>query len=389
MTAQRGVVVLGATGSIGSSACNVLRRHADRFRVVGLSAAHRLDALDLLATEFEPEFVVMAGREDTGYVPAWTGEWRYGAAALVEAAADERTDIVVNALVGAAGLEATLSALQAGKRLALANKESLVAGGALVVDTWRNGTGEIIPVDSEHSAIHQCLAGRPSEEVRRLILTASGGPFRTLPADEFAGIRTEDALAHPTWSMGSKITVDSATLANKALEVMEAHLLFDIPLDAIEVVVHPTSIVHSMVEFQDGSTMAQLGFPTMEVPILYALAAPERLPNEFEPFDPVRAGPLEFEPLRRDAFPMFDIGLAAARAGGTAPAAFSAANEVAVAAFLKDALDFQGIPRVVGAVVDSWNGGEADSVQAVVVADAEARRRAMEMVGNCPGHPGC
>lgn len=389
MATRRGVVVLGATGSIGNSACNVLRRHADRFRVVGLSAASRLDALDLLATEFEPDFVVAAGKQDTGHVPAWTGKWRYGAAALVEAAADERADIVVNALVGAAGLEATLSALQAGKRLALANKESLVAGGALVVDAWRNGTGEIIPVDSEHSAIHQCLAGRPSDEVRRLILTASGGPFRTLPADEFAGIRREDALAHPTWSMGSKISVDSATLANKALEVIEAHLLFDIALDAIEVVVHPTSIVHSMVEFQDGSTMAQLGFPSMEVPILYALAAPERLPNEFEPFDPVRAGPLEFEPLRRDAFPMFDIGLAAAYAGGTAPAAFSAANEVAVAAFLADTLDFPGIPRVVGAVVESWDGGQADSVQAVVVADAEARRRAREMVGNRPGHVGC
>ncbi len=389
MATRRGVVVLGATGSVGTSACNVLRRHADRFRVVGLSAARRLDALDLLATEFEPEFVVVAGCEDNGHVPSWAGEWRYGSAALVEAAADERTDVVVNALVGAAGLEATLSALHAGKRLALANKESLVAGGALVVNAWRNGTGEILPVDSEHSAIHQCLAGRPSGEVRRLILTASGGPFRTLPADEFAGIRTEDALAHPTWSMGSKITVDSATLANKALEVIEAHLLFDIALDAIEVVVHPTSIVHSMVEFQDGSTMAQLGFPTMEVPILYALAAPERLPNEFEPFDPVRAGPLEFEPLRREAFPMFDIGLDAARVGGTAPAAFSAANEVAVAAFLADALDFPGIPRVVGAVLDSWDGGQADSVEAVVVADAEARRRATEMVGNRPGRLGC
>lgn len=389
MVARRGVVVLGATGSVGSSTCNVLRRHADRFRVVGFSAARRVEALDLLAMEFEPDFVVLAGTPEHRHATSWVGEWRYGSDALVEAAADERADIVVNALVGAAGLEATLAVLQAGKRLALANKESLVAGGALVVDAWRSGTGEILPVDSEHSAIHQCLAGRPSLEVRRLILTASGGPFRTMPASQFASIRSVDALAHPTWNMGSKISVDSATMANKALEVIEAHLLFDIALDSIEVVVHPTSIVHSFVEFQDGSTMAQLGFPTMEVPILYALASPDRLPDEFEPFDPVRAGALEFEPLRRDAFPMFDLGLAAAHAGGTAPAAFSAANEVAVAAFLADDLDFPGIPRVVGAVLDAWDGGQVDSVEAVMAADAEARRRANEVVGNCSGHMGC
>jgi 1-deoxy-D-xylulose-5-phosphate reductoisomerase len=361
----------------------------DRFRVVGFSAARRAEALDLLAIEFEPDFVVLTDTPENSHTPNWTGEWRYGSSALVDAATDERADIVVNALVGSAGLEATLAALQAGKRLALANKESLVAGGALVVDAWRNGTGEIIPVDSEHSAIHQCLAGRPSDEVLRLILTASGGPFRTMPAGQFATIRSADALAHPTWDMGSKISVDSATLANKALEVIEAHLLFDIGLDAIDVVVHPTSIVHSFVEFRDGSTMAQLGFPTMEVPILYALAAPDRLSNDFEPFDPVRAGPLEFEPLRRDAFPMFEIGLAAGRVGGTAPAAYSAANEIAVEAFLKDDLDFLGIPRVVESVLKSWDGGPADSVQAVVAADAEARRRALEVVGNRPGHVGC
>jgi len=389
MGARRGVVVLGATGSIGSSTCNVLRRHVDRFRVVGFSAARRAEALDLLATEFEPDFVALTDTPEEGHTRNWTGDWRYGSSALVDAAMDERADVVVNALVGSAGLEATLAALQAGKRLALANKESLVAGGSLVVDAWRNGTGEIIPVDSEHSAIHQCLAGRPSHEVRRLILTASGGPFRTMPANQFANIRSADALAHPTWNMGSKISVDSATLANKALEVIEAHLLFDIELDAIEVVVHPSSIVHSFVEFRDGSTMAQLGFPTMEVPILYALAAPDRLSNEFEPFDPVRAGPLEFEPLRRDAFPMFEIGLAAGRVGGTAPAAYSAANEIAVEAFLKDELDFLGIPRVVESVLNSWDGGPADSVQVVVGADAEARRRASELLGNRPCHVGC
>lgn len=389
MGERRGVVVLGATGSVGRSTCNVLRRHVDRFRVVGLSAAQNSEALDLLATEFEPDFAVLAGGDADTHEAAWTGEWRYGPAALTHAAADERADIVVNALVGSAGLEATLSALGAGKRLALANKESLVAGGPLVVQAWRDGMGDILPVDSEHSAIHQCLAGRPTSEVRRLILTASGGPFRETPASEFEEIRCAEALAHPTWDMGSKITVDSATLANKALEVIEAHLLFNIALTDIEVVVHPTSIIHSMVEFRDGSTMAQLGFPTMEVPILYALAAPERLPNEFEPFDPVAAGPLEFEPVRSDAFPMFELGLAAARVGGTAPAAYSAANEVAVASFLASELSFTGIPEVVETVLGSWDGGPADSVQAVVVADAEARRRAREAAGNRLNPSGC
>jgi len=389
MVDRSGVVVLGATGSIGQSTCNVLRRHANRFRAVGFTAARRIEALDLLALEFEPDFAVLTGLAELGHVCTWTGDWRFGSDALVDAATDEKADIVVNALVGAAGLEATLASLHAGKRLALANKESLVAGGALVLDAWRRGTGEILPVDSEHSAIYQCLSGRPSSEVRRLILTASGGPFRTIPASQFGAIRSVDALAHPTWNMGSKITVDSATLANKALEVIEAHLLFNIDIDAIDVVVHPTSIVHSFVEFRDGSTMAQMGFPTMEVPILYALAAPERLSSEFKPFDPVQAGPLEFEPLRRDAFPMFEIGLAAGRAGGTAPAAYSAANEVAVAAFLNDAIDFPGIPQVVESVLGSWNGGPADSVEAVVAADTEARRRAAEAVGNRPGQVGC
>ncbi|MGW8283491.1 MAG: 1-deoxy-D-xylulose-5-phosphate reductoisomerase, partial [Gemmatimonadota bacterium] len=229
--------------------------------------------------------------------PRWGGEWRVGAE-QVAAAAGVEAGIVVNALVGYAGLESTLVALNSGRRLALANKESLVAGGDLVLEAWRAGGGELIPVDSEHSAIHQCLAGRPADEVSRLILTASGGPFRSLPSDRFGSVQPEDALAHPTWNMGDKISIDSATLANKALEVIEAHLLFGIPYDRIEVVVHPPSIVHSFVEFRDGSTIAQMGHPSMEVPILYALSAPERLPNEFRPFDPVADGPLQFEPLR-------------------------------------------------------------------------------------------
>lgn len=382
MSELHDVVLLGATGSIGRSTIEVLRRHPERFRVLGLSAARSAAELDTLAAEFEPAFAVLADMTPEDHAPlAWRGDWRYGRGALSEAAADERADVVVNALVGFAGLESTVSALRAGRRLALANKESLVAGGPLVVRAWREGGGEILPVDSEHSAIHQCIGERPHAEVRRLILTASGGPFRCTPAEEFADIRAAAALAHPTWDMGAKITVDSATLANKALEVIEAHLLFDIDFEDIEVVVHPTSIVHSMVEFRDGSTLAQLGEPTMETPILYALTAPERIADRDAPFDPVGASPLEFEALRHEAFPMFDLGVAAGRAGGTAPAAYSAANEVAVAAFLRDEIGFLDIPRIVENVLHGWDRGAAASVEAVVDADLEARRRAREQVG--------
>jgi 1-deoxy-D-xylulose-5-phosphate reductoisomerase len=374
-----GVLLLGATGSVGQSACAVLRRHPERFRVVGVSAARQADELEGIASEFGAEFAILACRDADGHARGgWEGEWRYGAAALAEAARDPRVDIVVNALVGFAGLEATLAALGAGKRLALANKESLVAGGELVMRAWREGGGEIIPVDSEHSAIHQCLAGRPAAEVHRLILTASGGPFRETPLADFPGLRAADALAHPTWDMGAKITIDSATMANKALEVIEAHLLFDKDFSDIDVVVHPSSIVHSFVEFRDGSTMAQLGYPTMEVPVLYALGAPERLCNDFKPLDPVAIGRLEFEELRRDAFPMFELGIEAGRRGGTTPAAYSAANEVAVEAFLDGAVDFPGIHAVVSSVIESWDAPPPSNPGDVMVADAEARRRAVE-----------
>jgi 1-deoxy-D-xylulose-5-phosphate reductoisomerase len=378
---RTGVAVLGATGSIGRSTLNVLARHRDRFRVVTLTGARRAEELDRLACEVDPEFVVLAEPGGEAFRPAWNGDWRFGREALAEAAACPGASIVVNALVGFAGLESTLAALETGRRLALANKESLVAGGELVLAAWRRGGGRLVPIDSEHSAILQCLGNRPSEEVERLILTASGGPFRTTPASRFAEIRPEDALAHPTWSMGDKITVDSATLANKALEVIEAHLLFGIPYDDIEVVVHPPSIVHSFVEFRDGSTVAQLGHPTMEVPILYALSAPERLTNEYRRFDPVETGPLEFERLRYEDFPMFGLGVAAGRDGGTRPAAYNAANEIAVRAFLEGRLPFPGIPGVVERVLDSMPVCQVRSLDDVVAADTEARRRAAEMVG--------
>ena len=373
-----GVTLLGATGSIGQSTIRVIARYPDRFRIVALTAARSAASLDELARDLDPDFVVLAQDRPTDFDPRWTGEWRYGADQIAGAAAGTEGGIVVNALVGYAGLESTLCALQSGRRLALANKESLVAGGELVLEAWRSGGGELLPVDSEHSAIHQCLAGRPTGEVSRLVLTASGGPFRSLPADQFASITPEDALAHPTWSMGDKISVDSATLANKALEVIEAHLLFGVSYDRIDVVVHPSSIVHSFVEFRDGSTIAQMGHPSMEVPILYALAAPERLPNEFRSFDPIADGPLEFEPIRKAEFPMFGLGLAAGRAGGTQPAVYNAANEIAVRAFLDHELSFPGIPAVVEEVLTEMEPHPVRSLDDLEAADLEARARARE-----------
>ena len=373
-----GVTLLGATGSIGRSTIRVIARHPDRFRIVALTAARSTESLDELARDLDPDFVVLARDRPTDFEPRWAGEWKFGADQLAAAAAGTEGGIVVNALVGYAGLASTLCALQSGRRLALANKESLVAGGELVLEAWRSGGGEILPVDSEHSAIHQCLVGRPTEEVSRLVLTASGGPFRSLPADQFASITPEDALAHPTWSMGDKISVDSATLANKALEVIEAHLLFGVSYDHIDVVVHPSSIVHSFVEFRDGSTIAQMGHPSMEVPILYALAAPERLPNEFRSFDPISDGPLEFEHMRNAEFPMFGLGVAAGRAGGTQPAVYNAANEVAVRAFLDHELSFPGIPAVVEDVLTAMEPRPVKSLDDLGAVDLEARARARE-----------
>lgn len=388
MSDARNVAVLGATGSIGSSTLKVIGRHPDRFRVAALTAGRRTEALGRLASHWNPDYVVLANRSDPGLERLWQGEWRYGSESMRAAAADPAMPIVVNALVGFAGLESTVAALEAGKRLALANKESLVVGGSLVLEAAAAGGGELLPVDSEHSAILQCLGGRPTAEVHRVILTASGGPFRDWQAARFPSIRPEDALAHPTWSMGDKITVDSATLANKALEVIEAHLLFGLDFDRIDVVVHPASIVHSMVEFRDGSTVSQLGHPTMEVPILYALTAPERLPNDFRSFDPVAAGPLEFEELRREDFPMFDLGVEAGRAAGTAPAVYNAANEVAVQAFLKGLVGFTGIPTLVETVLSSIPPTPVESLEHLVSVDEEARSRSREIVGTHPATRG-
>ncbi len=371
---MRGVTILGSTGSIGVSTLNVLRRHPDRFRVVALTGGTNADLLRAQAAEFRPDFVGLAGGESAA-------EWPCGPDCLVRAATLPDTDIVVNAVVGFAGLDATLAALRAGKRVALANKESLVTGGELVLAAAREGGGELVPVDSEHSAVLQCVAAG-SGTLARLVLTASGGPFRDWPVERIRAATVAEALNHPTWKMGTKITVDSATLANKALEVIEAHHLFGLGWDQIEVSVHPQSIIHALAEFADGSVLAQLGHPSMELPILYALTHPDRLADDgVRRFDPVAAGSLTFEAVREDAFPAFRLGVGAGRAGGTAPAVFNAGNEVAVAAFLAGRIPFGRIPELIAAILEEHRREPAVSVQVVRQADAWARSRAEELIG--------
>ncbi|MGB7211510.1 MAG: 1-deoxy-D-xylulose-5-phosphate reductoisomerase [Gemmatimonadales bacterium] len=363
---MRGIALLGSTGSIGVSTLNVLRRQRDHFRLVALTAGKNRELLEAQVAEWHPAF---AGLVHPGVGNGYAG----GPGCLIEAATHPDVDIVVNAIVGAAGLDATLAALRAGKRVALANKETLVMAGPLVLEAARQGGGEIVPVDSEHSAVLQCIAGQ-SRSLQRLILTASGGPFREWPAERTAAASVDDALRHPTWKMGAKISVDSATLANKALEVIEAHFLFGMGYEALEVVVHPQSVVHAFCEFEDGSVLAQLGFPSMELPILYALTHPTRLPdNGGRRFDPVAAGPLTFEPVRPDRFRAFAAGIAAGRAGGTTPAVFNAANEVAVAAFLAGQIPFGGIAEAIERALEAHQTTSTIDLAAVRTADQWAR----------------
>ncbi|HUE77630.1 MAG TPA: 1-deoxy-D-xylulose-5-phosphate reductoisomerase [Longimicrobiales bacterium] len=372
---MRGVAVLGATGSIGRSALAVVERHRDRFRIVALTARQDADGLAALAAAWEPALVVLTDGEAGGR-PGWVE----GGEGLIAAATHPDVEIVLNAVVGAAGLEASLAALEAGKRLALANKESLVAGGPLVMEAARKGGGSLVPVDSEHSAILQCLPGGSAAGVRRMMLTASGGPFRSRPVEELMEVTPADALRHPTWDMGEKITVDSATLVNKALEIIEAHYLFDLSYDRLEAVIHPQSVIHSMVEFEDGSVLAQMGFPTMELPILYAFTHPERVADDGTRFDPLTAGPLTFERVDQARYPAFALGVAAGRRGGTAPAVYNAANEVAVAGFLGGGLRFVDIPVVIERTLEGCAVRSLDGLEAVREADTEARDRASEMI---------
>lgn len=372
---RRGVAILGSTGSIGTTALRVLSRHAERFEVTALTAHSNADLLAGQVDQFRPRYVGLVNSGESRR----TG-WKSGSECLVEAATQKDADIVINAVVGAAGLDATLAALRAGKRVALANKETLVVAGALAERACTDGGGEIVPVDSEHSAILQCISSRPLSDVRRVILTASGGPFRNWTDARIDAATLEDALRHPTWTMGRKITIDSATLANKALEVIEAHFLFGLRYEQIDVVVHPQSIVHSFVEFVDGSVVAQMSAPTMELPVLYALTHPERLEDDgLAPFDPVAVSPMTFERVDHERFPALHLGIEAGRRGGAAPAVYNAANEQAVALFLGGRIHFRDIPRAIASALDALSWLPGASQEELLAADSAGRQHVLEL----------
>jgi len=377
------VAVIGSTGSIGTQTIEVVAAEPERYEIVALAAGSSVEQLAEQARQVRPRVVGLADASRAGELAELLPpgvELVAGPEALADLATE--ADVTVNGVVGFAGLPVTMATLAAGRRLALANKESLIAAGP-VVRTVRDTPGaELVPVDSEHCAVHQCLrAGEGTRRLARIVLTASGGPFRGRTAEELASVTVDEALAHPTWSMGPKITVDSSTLMNKGLEVIEAHELFDVPYDHIEVVVHPQSIVHSMAEFTDGATIAQLSMPDMRLPIAYALAYPDRATVPFGRVDWTATTRLDFEPPDRSTFACLDLAYEAGRSGGTAPAWLSAANEVAVDAFLGGRIGWIAIGQVLSASLERWDGEPADSLEAVLDADARGRRCASELIG--------
>jgi 1-deoxy-D-xylulose-5-phosphate reductoisomerase len=372
------LAILGSTGSIGTSTLSVVEAHPDEFEVVALAAGSNLDLLEQQVRRFAPLVVSLAGekaaRELKRRLASGRTEVTWGSKSLVNAAEGTGADTVVSAIVGATGLLPTMAALSAGKVVALANKESLVMAGELMTAEARSRGTRILPVDSEHSAIFQCLNGKIGQ-VRRIVLTASGGPFRQLPLDAFARITPEDALRHPTWSMGKKITIDSATLVNKGLEVIEAHWLFGLPLDRVDVIVHPQSVVHSLVEYVDGSILAQLGVADMRVPIQYALTYPERRPCPAARLDLEQLASFTFEAVDRQKFPCLDLAYEAARAGGSWPTVLNAANEVAVKRFLDRRIGFDEIPTMIRKALDAHPQRAIHSVEDVLAVDREVRER--------------
>jgi 1-deoxy-D-xylulose-5-phosphate reductoisomerase len=376
------VALLGSTGSIGTQTIDVVRAEPDRYSIVALGAGSSVDQLAEQARQVAPQVVAIADESAAqrlkSLVPAGT-EVLAGKEALADAAS--MADVAVNGVVGFAGLGVTLSALESGKRLALANKESLIAAGPVVQKARETPGAELIPVDSEHCAVHMCLrAGEGTKRLSEIVLTASGGPFRGRTLDELREVTVDEALEHPTWSMGPKITVDSSTLMNKGLEVIEAHELFGADYDAIKVVVHPQSIVHSMATFTDGTTMAQLSMPDMRLPISYALAYPDRGAEPFGRMEWSESLTLGFEPPDRRAFRCLDLAYAAGRSGGTAPAWLSAANEVIVEAFLEGRIKWVDIASTLESTLDQWDGTAADSLESVLASDAAGRRSAEQVL---------
>ncbi|HZH32514.1 MAG TPA: 1-deoxy-D-xylulose-5-phosphate reductoisomerase [Pyrinomonadaceae bacterium] len=378
---KRGIAILGSTGSIGCNTLRVVDAFGDDFQVVALAAGRNLAKLSEQCARYRPELVSVETEELAAELRAALGRARtpvpprilWGEAGLVEVATHAGADCIVSATVGAVGFVPTLRALEAGKRVALANKETLVIAGELMTRAAEASGAELLPVDSEHNALHQCLRGERRAEVRRLILTASGGPFRTKTREEMERASVAEAMRHPTWEMGAKITIDSATLMNKGLEVIEARWLFGFEADRIDVVVHPESIVHSMIELVDGSVIAQLGVTDMRHAIQYALTYPERRPCQLPPLDLTQMSALRFEAPDTERFPCLALAYRALRAGGTCPAALNAANETAVAAFLEERIRLTDIPRVIAHVLDAHVSRPVTDLDAVLETDREAR----------------
>ena len=395
---QRGIAILGSTGSIGRSTLAVIALHPERFKVAVLGAFNSWQAIVEQARQFNAETVVLVDEQAAACARAALRDSgsatrvESGAQALADAVSAANVHMVMAAIVGAAGLASTLAAVRAGKRVFLANKEALVMTGRLLMDEVRRAGAQLIPIDSEHNAIFQCmpagyLPGDAARGVTRVILTASGGPFRSTSAAKMAHVTPDEACAHPKWKMGRKISVDSATLMNKGLEVIEATLLFGLPETQVNVVVHPQSVVHSLVEYADGSMLAQLGAPDMRTPIAQALAWPERFASGVQSLDLIAIGQLDFEPPDHVRFPSLTLARAAARAGGTAPTVLNAANEVAVQAFLDRRLNFVGISTVIDKVLQRLHASPVNALGDVLEADAAARRMAVDMIELSAGAP--
>jgi len=369
------ITVLGSTGSIGQSTLDVISRNSSRFRAVALAAGRNVDLLEEQIRTFRPDVVAVADETMAEQLSLRVNNVRilYGPDGINQAAGYEGADLVISAIVGSAGLLPTITAIRAGKDIGLANKEALVMAGSIVMAEAKRNNVRIIPVDSEHSAVYQCLEGRKKEEIRRIMLTASGGPFVNRMKHELDAMTAEDALKHPNWSMGKKISIDSATLMNKGLEVIEACCLFDISPDYVDVLIHPQSIVHSMVEFRDRTYLAQLSMPDMRAPIAYALSYPERLDTPIHGLELDRVGTLTFRKPDHDSFPCLSYAYGAIRAGGTVPAVLNAANEIAVYAFLDKRIGFNDIPAVINRTIKHHESLSHPSLDAVLAADRWAR----------------
>lgn len=373
---KKKLVILGSTGSIGTQALEVVRQHPQRFEIVALSAHSNWKLLSHQVQEFSPKYVLLCNPEHysdlrnhvSPSVKIISGEEHLTAMATLDEA-----NIILNSLVGFAGFESTLKAIQANKKVALANKESLVVGGQIIMDALKHSKGELIPVDSEHSAMLQCLAGEKKSDIEKIIITASGGPFREHTSDQLQNVTVKEALDHPNWTMGDKITIDSSTMMNKGLEIIEAHWLFNVPVEDIEPVIHPESIIHSIITFKDGSSKAQLGLPDMKVPITYALGYPDRLPLDTPRINWSEFQDLRFEPVDFDKFPCVQLAMESIQMGGFAPAVLNAANEVAVERFLNEEIGYIQIPKIVKQSLAKIDLNDSLSLESIKDIDKETR----------------